>query len=199
MPPLKHPKREKFCLEYFKEGNAAKAATLAGYSVRSIRSIASELLTKPDIQSRLAELQKKAEDDSVMSVLERKQRLSEIGRARMTDFVKCIDGVSRITADLDSLNSAAIVEVTTDTVQLGKGENAPEAIITKLKLRDPVAAIAELNKMDGAYAPTKTELTGKGGKPIQIEPSSPDLSSLSKEELNTLENILSKTTDITGD
>ena len=170
MAPLKHPKQEKFCLEYFKSGNAAAAATLAGYSVRSIRSIASELLTKPNIQRRLEELKKKAEDASVMSVLERKQRLSEIGRARLSDFVRCENGVFRIVVGLDSLNSGAVQEVVSEEAQIGKGENAPAAVITKLKLRDPVGAIAELNRMDGTYAPTKTEVTGKDGKELNTLP-----------------------------
>ncbi len=169
MPPLKHPKQEKYCLEYFKSGNAAAAATLAGYSVRSIRSIASELLTNPNIQRRLEELKKKAEDASVMTVLERKQRLTEIARARVSDFVKCKNGISRIAVGLDSVNSGAVQEVISEEIQIGKGDAAIPAVITKLKLRDPVAAIAELNKMDGAYAPTKTEVTGKDGKPIQVE------------------------------
>ena len=83
---------------------------------------------------------------------------------------ECENGVSRIAVGLDSVNSGAVQEVVSEEVQIGKGENAPTAVITKLKLRDPVAAIAELNKMDGAYAPTKTEVTGKDGKELNTLP-----------------------------
>ena len=38
-----------------------------------------------------------------------------------------------------------------------------------IKPRDALGAVSELNKMDGAYAPTRTELTGKDGEPIQVD------------------------------
>lgn len=189
MPPLKHQKQESFCLEYFKSGNATEAALKAGYSVRSIRSIASELLTKPNVQKRLEELRKKAEDESVMSVLERKQRLTEIARARISDFVRCEGGKARIAVNLESLNSAAIQEVVSEEVQIGKRDGAIPAVITKLKLRDPVAAIAELNRMDGAYAPTKTEVTGKDGKELNTLP--PIIHVVSPEAKNLTDKIIS--------
>jgi phage terminase small subunit len=144
-------RQETFCINYFKTGNAAQSAVLAGYSVKAVRSIASRLLTFANIKARLAELHKRAEDASVMSVLERKQRLTEIARARLSDFVQCQDGRSRITVDLDSVNSAALEEVTSEEVIFGKGEGAPAAVVTKLKLRNPVSAIAELNKMEHIY------------------------------------------------
>jgi hypothetical protein len=52
--------------------------------------------------------------------------------------------------------------------------------------RTAIAAIAEANKMQGSYAPTKNEHTGKGGGPIQTV----DLSKLSDDEFNRLEAIL---------
>ncbi len=152
MAPLRRQKQERFCLEYFKSGNAAAAATLAGYSVRSIRSIASELLTNPNIQARLRELRDKAEAESIMTVLERKQRLTEIARARVSDFVAHENGKTRVKVDLDSANNAAILEVNSEEILNGAGT------LTKLKLRDPVAAINELNKMEGSYAPDKLDI-----------------------------------------
>jgi phage terminase small subunit len=185
-------KQEKFCLNYFKSSNAAASATLAGYSVRSIRSIASELLTNHNIQARLAELDKKAVDGSVMSVLERKQRLTEIARARVSDFVQCKNGVARITVDMDSANSAALEEVTSEELTLGRGEDAPTSLITKLKLRNPVSAIAELNKMEKVYddAP-KVNIVNQTF--IQN-----NLSTLSDDELNDLERIISKAAPLIG-
>lgn len=35
--------------------------------------------------------------------------------------------------------------------------------------RTAIAAIAEANKMQGSYAPTKSEITGKDGGPVQTE------------------------------
>ena len=50
------PKQERFCQEYVIDLNGAAAAIRAGYSENTARSIASELLTKPNIKRRVAEL-----------------------------------------------------------------------------------------------------------------------------------------------
>lgn len=50
---LAKPKHEAFCREYVVDFNGAQAAIRAGYSERTARAIASELLTKPDIQARV--------------------------------------------------------------------------------------------------------------------------------------------------
>ncbi len=195
MAPLKNPKWERFCLLHFQGKSGQDAAIEAGFKPNSAVVWASRLLKKPQIKRRIIELQKKAEKDSVATVLERRQTLTQIIRARVSDFTRCVDGEARITVDLKSVNSAAIQEVVTEDMQLGKGDSAIPVKLTKLKLRDPVAAIAELNKMDGSYAPTKTEVTGKDGKPIQVETKNkPDLSLLSDEDLEKLETIINKTT-----
>ena len=50
-------KQKLFCQEYMKDLNGAQAAIRAGYSAKTARSIANELLTKPDIQAYIQELQ----------------------------------------------------------------------------------------------------------------------------------------------
>jgi phage terminase small subunit len=146
-------KQERFTLEYFKTGNATQSAITAQYSPKTAVVQGSRLLTNANVIALLEQLRKRAEDDSVMSVLERKQRLSEIGRARIADFVRCEAGVAHITLDLESANSAAIQEITTDHVRDGRGEDAVSHEVTKLKLRDQVQAITELNKMEKIYEP----------------------------------------------
>jgi len=139
-------KQETFCLRYFELGNATEAANLAGYSPRGIRVTASRMLTKTNIQARIKELRQKAEDETVMNVLERKQRLSEIARAVIPDFVA--DQGIRVSKDMP--NVAAVAEITTKTRLYRKG--GEPVTITNLKLHNPVASIQELNKMDGIYS-----------------------------------------------
>lgn len=55
--------------------------------------------------------------------------------------------------------------------------------------RTAIAAIAEANKMQGSYAPSKSELTGKGGGPVQIADLS-RLKGMTTEELEVLERAL---------
>lgn len=50
MPALT-PKQARFAEEYVLDHNGAAAAVRAGYSARSAKQIANELLTKPDLQS----------------------------------------------------------------------------------------------------------------------------------------------------
>ena len=140
-------KQETFCVKYFELGNASEAALIAGYSERSIRSIASINLTKANVKARLEELRKAAEDASIASVLERKQILSEISRGRIGNL---LDEGQRIKQG-EPLTDASIQEVDTFDVKIGKGENAKLAQVTKVKLHNPIQAISELNKMERIY------------------------------------------------
>ena len=47
----------------------------------------------------------------------------------------------------------------------GELQNSPEAP----NHNDRLKALAELNKMEGDYAPTRQELTGKNGNPIEVD------------------------------
>lgn len=55
-------KQEMFCREYLIDLNATQAAIRAGYSERTANRVASENLSKLDIQSRIAELKKERQD-----------------------------------------------------------------------------------------------------------------------------------------
>ena len=50
-------KQERFCIEYIIDLNATQAAIRAGYSVKTANRIASENLSKPDIQKKIQKLQ----------------------------------------------------------------------------------------------------------------------------------------------
>lgn len=57
MGALENKRYERFCQEYVVDYNGTQAAIRAGYSEKSARSQASELLTNPNILSRVRELQ----------------------------------------------------------------------------------------------------------------------------------------------
>jgi len=142
--------RETFCLRYFQTGKKGQSARDAGFSkhAESANQLATRLLKEPRVIQRLAELQKAAEDAAIADVVERKKVLTEIVRGRVSQFT---DG-NRISVKAGELNSAAVAEVTTSEVKLGRGDDALAAEITKLKLRDPISAIDLLNKMDKIYS-----------------------------------------------
>ena len=77
-------KQENFVNNIFLGMSQFEAYKSAGYGPATSRATidvnASQLINQPKIQARLAELRNKAADASIMTVKERRQRLSEFGR-----------------------------------------------------------------------------------------------------------------------
>jgi phage terminase small subunit len=149
-------KQEDFARYIFEGMSNREAYAKAGYSTNmalATRDVkAAEIAANGKVAVRLAELRKRAEDASVATVLERKQVLTEIVRGRVSQYITG----KRISVTPDQLNSAAVQEVVTSEIQVGKGDNAAMVEVTKLKLRDPVSAISELNKMEHIYESGQT-------------------------------------------
>ena len=53
-----NPKRERFCQEFVVDHNATQAVISAGYAEKTATSQASRLLTKVNVQQRIADLQR---------------------------------------------------------------------------------------------------------------------------------------------
>ena len=146
MPPLNNRQWETFCVEYFGGKTKKKSAIAAGYSPKTAQQIASRLLRKVNILECLQVLQQAAASAKIASVRERKERLTEIIRARMADFVKVGADGARISIDPDNANCAALQEVRSWSEC---NDNGTRKVVTIIKLHDQVKAIAELNKMEG--------------------------------------------------
>ncbi|KKN14756.1 hypothetical protein LCGC14_0993090 [marine sediment metagenome] len=76
-------KQERFVIAYLECENASEASRRAGYPAKSARVIGTENLTKPAIAARLQELRDRvavAAEDTVMTVVQRKEMYSEIAR-----------------------------------------------------------------------------------------------------------------------
>ena len=135
--------QEGFCLDVLNEVPAGKAY-LAHYKCKpsAADALASRLVRNAKIEARLQELRKKAEDAAISTVKERQKILTQIQRATIADFVNEYGNL-----DIDEkakLQTAAVSELKTERTPLGER--------TILKLRDPVGAIAEHNKMDKIYS-----------------------------------------------
>jgi len=142
MPKRLTQKQDTFCLKYFELGNATEAAKLAGYSPKTARFIAAQNLSKLNIQAKIAELRKIAQDATIANFIERQQVLTEIVRGRFADFL------TKLTPD--KLKSAALQEV--KIAEYAKGENGESKVkTTTIKLHNPIQAIDVLNKMDKIY------------------------------------------------
>jgi len=128
----------------------------AGYSAKPSMAVidvnACRLAQNTKVLLRQVELNQKAESDKVAGVEERKRVLTEILRARQTDFMTCsADGVWMHDIGTETLNVAGLKKIRTSTMPFGGKESNLQIILTEVELTDPIKAIAELNKMEHIY------------------------------------------------
>lgn len=145
-------KQEKFVQNLFYGMNQAKAYTEAGYTCTSLASITSNacrLAKNVYVLQYLQTLRDKAEAAKVMSVKERKERLTEIAKARLTDFMELGQDGSWVNLGPEVQGTAAIQEIHSRTEYDDDG--AKPTVHTSVKLHDPMKAIDLLNKMDRLY------------------------------------------------
>lgn len=119
----------------------------------TIDKAAYQLMNNPKIASSLQDMRLVAKGDAIASVQERQEILTEIVRGKLVDF---IDKSGNIT--LNAPNNGALQEVTVLELK-GSSNESIIAETKKIKLHNPITAIAELNKMDGAYEPVKIDVT----------------------------------------
>jgi len=175
-------KQELFCLKYVELGCNGTQAALATYDVKDetvANAIAVENLRKPLISERVSQLLKPVLDKAIAGPIERKKRLTEMVRANLIDFMP--DGEVKL--DKTSSNQGAVSEYETVTRYNRKGD---PYVTKRIKLRDPIAAISELNKMEGVYdtkdSPTEIrviityatpQINSVTVEPLQIEEAMP--------------------------
>lgn len=146
--PLLDGRRETYCLNV--AGGAmtgTDAARLAGYCTKNpknARVMSWYLLKRPDVQDRIAQLREAASDEAIMTLVQQKIVLSEIARARLSDYQDEHGIIRPLEGDVP--NPAAI-----ESVEYRWNPIKKEAYPWRIKLRDPVAAIAELCKLDNSY------------------------------------------------
>ena len=160
-------RQEQFTLNLMAGMSQYEAYVKAGYSAKLTRATidvnACRLAKNTKILLRQAELNQKVEANKVAGVEERKSILTEIARARQTDFMTCsADGVWMHDIGPETINKAGLKQIQTTTMPFGSkrdGEKEDDlsVILTKVELINPIQAIAELNKMEGSYAPEKHE------------------------------------------
>lgn len=147
---------EKFCLAYVIDLNGAKAAELAGYSKKTARVTASKLLTKPNIQARIAELTKKQTDKLDITAERVLRELALLAYANMDDYVDIRNGTRVLnTAKPTRDQMAAVQEIIQDTT--GDGETR-----TRFKLADKGVNLERLGRHLKLFA-DRLEIPGLEG------------------------------------
>lgn len=166
MAELKAPKREMFCREYIKDLNGTQAAIRAGYSEKTANRIASELLTKPDVQARVMELQSVRVEEVRIDANYVLKRLIEIDEMDIADILD--DG-----GDFLPIKKWPKIWRTRlsglDISIINSGDT--EAIIKKIKWPDKVKNLELIGKHIGVGAFTeKVDHTSSDGSMSPAKP-----------------------------
>jgi phage terminase small subunit len=153
-------KQRVFIEEYLQCWNASEAARRAGYSKRTANRIASNLLSKIDIQ---AEIQKRI-DEKAMSADEVLLRLGDMARGDLGDFMD-IQSMSfhlslKKAKELGLTHLIKKVKQRTTIRQKKDGDEEEEHWI-ELEIHDPQAALDKLARIRGLYKDT-LDVTSKG-------------------------------------
>ena len=168
-------KQRLFCREYIYDWNATRAYKAAYPNTRTENTASVEghrLLRNPKIQSHLTEIQSDIEKIvgiSKYKVLDEQMKIAYSSIAHLHNtWIERKDF-----EQLTESEKACISEISTQTRTV-MDENGPSQVeFVKVKLYDKQKALDSISKMLGYDAPTRTELTGKDGKPlvtaIQIE------------------------------
>jgi len=162
-------KQEMFCREYLIDLNATQAAIRAGYSAKTARASGCENLTKPDIQSRIAELKSERNEQVNVDAAYVLRRLIEIDEMDVLDIMSddmSIKPVSQWPASwrryLSGFDLADMFE--------GRGEDREMVgILKKIKWPDKTKNLELLGKhVSVGASKDKIEHTGPNGGDINV-------------------------------
>lgn len=135
----------------------------------SARVYGYKILNHPDTVAFLDTFNIEASDESIMSREEMMLRLTKIARHQITDVIQIINPEQQLmdveSGEIYEGQSAWAVRSDADTsliTELTKGKDG-----LKVKTHNAVDAMKQLAAMQGFNAPTKTEISGPGGAPVQ--------------------------------
>lgn len=141
------PKQERFCREYIIDLNGRQAAIRAGYSENSAAEIASENLIKPNIATRIQELNIDRQNATGITA---NRVIEELARIAFSDIrnVLTVDNALADVKQLDDDISSAIASIKV-TEDKSMGEVIGET--KEVKLWDKLRALDALGKHFGIY------------------------------------------------
>ncbi len=135
-------KQKRFCEEYMIDLNATQAAIRAGYSPKTAYSIGEENLKKPDIQSRIAQLQAEQSRRTGVSADRVVRELAKIAFVNASDLIDPQTASVKLDASRDDLAAVQSVKIKTF------GEDGLEH---EVKLADKLRALELLGKHLGVF------------------------------------------------
>lgn len=155
-------KQERFCQEYLIDLNGTQAAIRSGYSIDSAKEIASENLTKPNIQLRITELNRSRQEATGIN---QKRVLEEYAKIAFFDIreVFDVDGGLINVKQLDD-NSAGAIASIKSSEEWGEDENGDKVItgtLKEVKVFDKIRALQDLGKHLGLFEKDNAQQANK--------------------------------------
>lgn len=138
-------KQDMFCREYLIDLNATQAAIRAGYSVKTANRIAAQLLSKLDIQNRIAELKAKRNEVVGIDADYVLRRLVEIDQMDVLDILNDDGSLKAISMWPKSWRTTLTGLDISTTIQNFE-EDTAETILKKIKWPDKVKNLELLGK-----------------------------------------------------
>ncbi|OIJ22013.1 hypothetical protein BKP45_04875 [Anaerobacillus alkalidiazotrophicus] len=154
------PKQQRFIEEYLVDLNGSAAAVRAGYSIKTSRVIAAELLTKPNIQAAIKEQMDAAAMRNQVTVDDIVQQLAKIAFADIKDFVSWDEQGNVQVKAAAEVDGTVISEISSIDTQNGKN--------FKFRRNDQLKALELLSRHLGMLIDRK-EITGANGGSIEIK------------------------------
>jgi phage terminase small subunit len=151
----------KFCQEYVIDLNGSAAAVRSGYSAKTAKEQASELLTRPNIKAKVAELQANMAERTQITADMVLKELWSVASSNVQDHIGSLNQVTDI-SKIDRNKAAAIsrVKVTTRS----KGDEVIQTVETAF--HDKVKALELCGRHLGIFEKDNAQQ----GMPILIVP-----------------------------
>lgn len=153
-------KQERFCYEYCIDFNATQAAIRAGYSQKTAYASGAENLRKPQIKSRIDEMQKNLAETAGISAL---RILKEHQKIAFSDAGQLRSGWITLKEfeDLTPDQKACIQEVSTKVIKQNIGTREEPLIAdveyVKIRMYDKQKSLDSITRMLGYDAPVKMD------------------------------------------
>ena len=161
-------KQQRFIDEYMIDFNGTQAAIRAGYSPRTARHQAHQLVTDYRIQAELKARTAKLSEQASITVAEIVERLAAILRATMRDYLR-MTAKGELALDFSRATPQQMAAVQHLEIDRAAGEDADGAKKFRLRLYDKIAAADKLLRHLGAYR-DRVELSGPEGGPVEVGP-----------------------------
>jgi phage terminase small subunit len=176
---LNDPREQRFIERYVESNNGTQSAIVAGYSVKSARTIASQLLKRRNIKEAIERRNAELMDELNFTPDRIIRELAKIAGVNSADFIRIDqDGQPRVDfSGVTRRHLAAVASV----------ENTQKGV--KYKTHDKLRALDMLARMGQLYPAERLEHTGVDGGPIATTHRI-DVESLSVEQREQLRAVL---------